>query len=79
MCFSKDKNINQLALSLIQRGWTYAKGRHYKLFPPNGCGMVVVPTTPSDRRAFLNFRSMVRQRLSGRADRYQHATQRVES
>jgi hypothetical protein len=77
MYFSKNKDINELVLKLLQRGWTYAKGRHYKLFPPNGFGMVIVPTTPGDRRAFQNFRRDVRQRLRGHAERYRHAWQRV--
>ncbi|QFU00986.1 hypothetical protein FIU83_04995 [Halomonas sp. THAF5a] len=79
MYFSKDKDINQLAVKLLRLGWTYAKGRHYKLYPPNGCGMVIVPTTPSDRRAFQNFRRDVRQRLRGHAARDQYGRQEVTS
>lgn len=79
MHFSKNKDINQVVIQLLELGWTYAKGRHYKLFPPNGCGMVIVPTTPGDRRAFQNFRRDVRQRLLGRAERYQHACREVLS
>ncbi|MNR18447.1 hypothetical protein D3C85_1351760 [compost metagenome] len=77
MYFSKDKDINQLVLELLQLGWSCAKGRHYKLFPPNGCGMVIVPSTPGDCRAFQNFRHAVRQRLCGRAERYQHTRHEV--
>ena len=73
MYFSKNKEINQLVQELIQFGWSYAKGRHYKLFPPNGWGMVIVPGTPGDWRAFQNFRRDVRQRLRGHAERYRHA------
>lgn len=79
MYFSKDKDINQLVSELLQFGWSYAKGRHYKLFPPNGCGMVIVPTTPGDWRAFQNFRRDVRQRLRGNPERYRHAVQEVMS
>lgn len=68
MYFSKDKDINQLVRELLQLGWTYVKGRHYKLYPPNGSSMLVVPSTPSDRRAFLNFRNDVRQRLCARVE-----------
>lgn len=64
MYFSKNKDINKLARSLLAVGWTFAKGRHYKLFPPNGCGMVIVPTTPGDRRALQNFRRDVRHLLA---------------
>ncbi len=77
MYFSKNKDINKLVLDLLQLGWSYAEGRHYKLFPPNGCGMVVVPSTPGDNRAFRNFRRDVRQRLRGHAERYQHSGQEL--
>mgnify|MGYP003600431921 CR=1 FL=1 len=77
MYFSKNKEIDQLVQKLIQFGWSYAKGRHYKLFPPNGCGMVIVPGTPGDRRAFQNFRRDVRHRLHGHAERYRHARQEL--
>ena len=72
MYFRKNKDINLLVLELLQLGWRYAKGRHYKLFPPNGCGMVIVPCTPGDHRALQNFRRDVRQRLRGHAERYRH-------
>lgn len=75
MYFSKNKDINQLVLELLLLGWTYANGRHYKLYPPNGCGMVIVPTTPGDHRVFQNFRRDARQRLRGDAERYRHACQ----
>lgn len=77
MYFSKNKDINKLVLDLLQLGWSYAKGRHYKLFSPNGCGMVIVPSTPGDCRAFQNFRRDVRQRLRGRSERYRHASQEL--
>ncbi len=73
MYFSKDKDINQLVLKLLRLGWTYAKGRHYKIFPPNGHSMLVVPSTPSDRRAFKNFRRDVRHRLSGCIELSKHS------
>lgn len=77
MYFSKNKDINKLVLNLLQLGWRYAKGRHYKLFPPNGCGMVIVPCTPGDCRAFQNLRRDVRQRLRGHAERHRHAGQEL--
>lgn len=77
MYFSKNKDINQLTHELVQDGWTYARGRHFKLFPPDGCGMVIVPSTPGDRRAFLNFRRDVRQRLLGNPERFQHSSREV--
>lgn len=77
MYFSKNKDINKLVLDLLQLGWSYARGRHYKLFPPNGSGMVIVPGTPGDCRAFQNFRRDVRQRLRGHAERYRHNGQEL--
>lgn len=73
MHFSRDKDINQLVQDLIRLGWTYSKGRHYKLYAPDGSGVVIVPFTPSDRRAFQNFRRDVRHRLRGHAEDYRHA------
>ncbi|WP_346796317.1 hypothetical protein R5M92_12700 [Halomonas sp. Bachu 37] len=77
MYFSKNKDINQLVRELLLLGWTYAKGRHYKLFPPNGCGMVIVPTTPGDRRAFQNFRRDVRKHLHSCAEQKRHSHREV--
>ncbi|MDH2374868.1 hypothetical protein QD228_13560 [Cobetia sp. 3AK] len=77
MYFSKDKDINQLTRKLDQLGWTYAKGRHYKLYPPKGTGMVIVPTTPGDRRAFQNFRHDVRRCEHANATGYQKQYQEV--
>lgn len=72
MHLSNDKSINQLANALLQQGWTLIKGRHSKLVPPCGRGLVIVPGTPGDHRAFLNFRRDVRQRQHGNAERFQH-------
>ncbi|MFF7709486.1 hypothetical protein [Pseudomonas sp. NPDC007930] len=77
MYFSKNKDINQLVLQLLQRGWTYSRGKHFKLFAPNRCGMVIVPTTPGDHRALQNFRHDVRQRLQGNPGRYRRNGQGI--
>ncbi|MCB1958995.1 MAG: hypothetical protein KDE68_00465 [Rhodocyclaceae bacterium] len=56
MKYSKDKQIAALVRDLIQNGWHYRTGRrHGKLTCPTG-RTLSVPCTPSDRRAFLNFR-----------------------
>lgn len=62
-CASKD--INQLVKSLICRGWCFRRGRkHGRLSSPDGRANLSVPSTPSDHRAFLNFRRDVRQALA---------------
>ena len=59
------KEIDQLVRSLIREGWIYSRGgKHGRLLPPNGRAKLSVPHTPSDCRAFLNFRRDVRQVLS---------------
>lgn len=62
--YSSSKEINALVGQLIRNGWLFRRGGvHGKLSPPNG-GCVGVPSTPSDRRAYLNFRQNVRRVLS---------------
>jgi hypothetical protein len=79
MHLSNDKSINQLAQDLLKQGWTLIKGRHGKLVPPCGRGRVIVPGTPGDHRAFLNFRRDVRRCQHGHAGRYQHDSHGVQS
>ncbi len=62
--YSNDKNINVLVHQLLQSGvWHIRRGRHPVLTAPSG-KRLTVPSTPSDRRAFLNFKLDVR-RLQG--------------
>ncbi|WP_351078642.1 hypothetical protein [Shewanella sp. CAL98-MNA-CIBAN-0140] len=63
--YSSDKNINNLVYHIIKsKGWEeYRRGRHLILIAPNG-RKLSVPGTPSDVRAFNNFKSDVR-RLQG--------------
>lgn len=62
--YSKDKNINALVHQLLQRDeWDIRRGRHPVLTAPTG-KRLTVPSTPSDHRAFLNFKLDVR-RLQG--------------
>lgn len=59
------KEIDQLVKGLIRQGWSYRRGgKHGRLSSPNGRATLSVPRTPSDHRAFLNFRRDVRQVLA---------------
>lgn len=57
---SKDKNINTLVNQLISVGWKYKRRKkHGSIISPKG-KMLIIPSTPSDRRAFYNFRQDVK-------------------
>jgi len=54
--YSKDKAIAGLVRRLIHEGWQFHMGgRHGKLVSPEG-RWLPVPCTPSDYRAFDNFK-----------------------
>jgi hypothetical protein len=58
--YSASKEINVLVRQLVRNGWQFRWGSHHgKLYPPNRTACLSVPSTPSDRRAFLNFRQDV--------------------
>jgi len=55
LSYSKNKEIAKIVRMYVRDGWQYHKGRkHGKLKAPSG-KVIVVPCTPSDRRAALNF------------------------
>lgn len=59
--FSSSKDIHQLVRQLVSEGWHFFKGgQHGRLYPPQGSIFLSVPSTPGDRRSFLNFRQDVR-------------------
>jgi len=61
MKYSKDKNIDQLVRQLVQQDWCFIfGGKHGRLQSPDGRYVLFVPISPSDHRAFLNFRKDVR-------------------
>jgi hypothetical protein len=61
MKYSSGKEIHMLVLQLIREGWSFGRGaKHGWLRPPVGPEVLTVPNSPSDRRAFLNFRQDVR-------------------
>lgn len=58
--YSKDKEIAATVRRKLAEGWQYMAGKkHGKLIAPNG-KKLPVPSTPSDWRASLNFKSDVR-------------------
>lgn len=63
--YSSDKNIDSLVRELISEGWSAnRKKSHWQLFPPDSHKVQTVPLSPSDSRAYLNFRSDVK-RIKG--------------
>ena len=59
--YSNDKNINQEVRMLIKSGWKVKSGsKHAKVISPAGY-YLTVPSTPRDRRAWLNFSRDIRQ------------------
>ena len=61
MKYSAGKEIDALVRHLVKSGWQFRHGgKHGRLFAPDGGPILTVPKTPSDRRAFLNFRQDVR-------------------
>jgi hypothetical protein len=62
--FSTDKNIDSLVRELVDSGWTpIKKKRHWQITPPNSNQAQTIPLTPSDGRAFLNFRGDIKRRM----------------
>lgn len=56
MKFSSNKDINKFVKSLLKSGAQIERGKkHRKLRLPNG-RFVVIPCSPSCKRAFQNFR-----------------------
>ena len=67
MKYSQDKRIDQLVRQLIQQDWWFIfGGKHGRLYSPDGRTILFVPISPSDHRAFLNFRQDVRHVFKGR-------------
>lgn len=65
MKYSGCKEIQKLIKPLIKMGWKYARGKkHGKLTDPLKGRILIVPISPSDYRAFLNFRRDLRSVLS---------------
>lgn len=62
--FSSNKDINKLVHQLIKQGWRIKYGKkHHHIVNPNG-RKYVIPCTPSDHRAFINFQKDIQRSLS---------------
>ena len=61
MCkYSSDKELNKLIRKLVASGWVYIRRRkHGLLRSPDKCFQTTVPGSPSDYRAFINFKKDV--------------------
>ena len=61
MRYCSSPEINHLVAQLVRDGWRFRRGtKHGKLQAPQGHGTLTVPRTPSDHRAWMNFRRDVR-------------------
>ena len=57
--YSKNKNIHKIVFKLLKEGWCYRSGKkHGVIISPAGFRMAV-PGTPSDSRAYKNFKQSV--------------------
>lgn len=65
---SKDKDINNFVRSLMKlRDWTAVRGtKHVALLSPLG-KRITIPSTPSDRRAYINFKKDILRIISNEA------------
>lgn len=56
MRYSRNKEIHNLVRALLKFGWVVkSKNAHVKLWHEEGKKTLIVPQTPSDGRAVLNF------------------------
>ena len=63
--FSTDKNIDSLVRELLVEGWQPSKReRHWQVVSPKGRTQTI-PLTPSDGRAWMNFRSDIKRIKQG--------------
>jgi len=58
--YSSCKEIHCLVKRLVKQGWGYQRGKkHGRIIAPSG-RKLTIPSTPSDCRAYYNFRGDVR-------------------
>lgn len=63
--YSTDKNIDSLVRDLLKENWQPTKRkRHWQVVSPKGKALTI-PLTPSDGRAFMNFRSDIKRVKQG--------------
>ena len=55
--YSSDKELNKYIRKLVASGWIYVRRRkHGLLKSPDKCFQTTVPGSPSDYRAYVNFK-----------------------
>lgn len=63
--YSVDKNIDSLVRELLKENWQpIRKKRHWQVVSPKGRTQTI-PLTPSDGRAWMNFRSDIKRIKEG--------------
>ncbi|OOF29814.1 hypothetical protein BZJ20_13785 [Salinivibrio proteolyticus] len=61
--YSSNKNIQKVIAKLVKANWQYKRcKKHGSLYSPGG-KRFTVPGTPSDKRAFLNFKKDIQRVL----------------
>ncbi len=58
--YSKNKDISNLVKKIIISGWQYHRGKKHRLLIAPSGNKLTIPSTPSDYRAFYNFRQQVK-------------------
>jgi hypothetical protein len=54
--FSSNKDINVYIKKLMTAGWSFKRRRKHSCIIYERGGKISIPSTPSDRRAFNNFK-----------------------
>jgi hypothetical protein len=55
--------MRRVCEQLVREGWLPSSNKHVKLKSPCGRVMITVPVSPSDHRAFFNWRRQLRHAL----------------
>lgn len=64
MRYSNDKNINQTVIQLVTMGWEVIPGKKHRFLKPPEGPKLAIPSTPSDKRAWYNFKQDVKKILN---------------
>lgn len=63
--YSNNKDINLLVTKLIRKGFDIRRGGKHSFVIFSNVNKVMVPSTPSDKRAYYNFKNQVQKCLNG--------------
>lgn len=59
--YSANKDFHQLIKKLIKMGWLFNhRAKHNELWSPDKSQRIVISASPSDRRAYMKFKSNLR-------------------